>query len=461
MLLTISVKNRPAGELGYLLHKHPDKLQTVDLSIGKAHIFYPECNDEITTAAMLLDINSVDLVKKARNLSGKGFALGQYVNDRTYVASSFMSVAISKAFSTAMNGNCKEKPELVNEKMEFHAKITSLPAPKGGELLIRRLFEPLGYQLKLERYILDEKFLNWGNSKYFTLELSHSITLKALLSHLYVLIPVLDNDKHYYVSQSEIDKLLIKGEGWLEAHPEKETITKRYLLNLKSLTKIALNRLYEEEENVSENLIQNEIKESLHNIRLNTVVEKLEDSGAESIIDLGCGEGKLLKLLLKNKQFKKIAGMDVSYYELLRAKDKLYWNEMSPMQKQRIDLFQSSLTYKDDRFKNYDAATIIEVIEHMDEDRLYSLERIVFEYAKPKTVLITTPNAEYNIMYENLANGAMRHTDHRFEWTRIEFENWALSVARKYNFSVEFFPIGKEEEEIGAPSQMGVFQYGY
>jgi 3' terminal RNA ribose 2'-O-methyltransferase Hen1 len=464
MLLTITTTHKNASDLGYLLHKHPDKLQTIDLAVGKAHVFYPESSEERTTVALLLDIDSIDMVRGVRNLSGKGFSLGQYVNDRPYVASSFMSVALSKAFSTAMNGKCKNKPELVDINMPFEVKISVLPAPKGGEALIKKLFEPLGYNLEIERHILDEKFEEWGASKYYSVTLRHTITLKDLLSHLYVLIPALDNDKHYYVSKNEIDKLLEKGKGWLENHPEKEQITKRFLINLQSLSRQALERLNEDletEDNMEDLSIKTkEKKESLHDERLNIVFEKLKDSGAKKIIDLGCGEGKLIRKLLKEKQFEQITGMDISYSELTKCKERLHWEEMAPRQKERIVLFQGSLTYKDKRLDGYDAAAIVEVIEHMDENRLKSFERVVFEFAQPKTVILTTPNGEYNVMYEKLDAGSMRHSDHRFEWTRNQFENWAKQVAENNNYTVNFSPIGDIDTQVGAPSQMAIFEYG-
>jgi len=386
------------------------------------------------------------------------------VNDRPYVASSFMSVAIAKAFSTAMNGKCSKKPELVDVKMPFEIDISVLPAPKGGEMLIRKMFEPLGYTVELGRHILDDKFTNWGDSKYFTLKLNHTITLQELLSHLYVMIPALDNDKHYYVSQNEIEKLLEKGKGWLSEHPEKEQITKRYLFNLHSLSRQALERLNDDDESeqikeeaASENIKK---KETLHQQRLKLVLEKVKESGANSVLDLGCGEGKLIRMLLKEKQFSNISGMDVSYQELTRCKDRLHWDEMAPRQKERINLFQGALTYKDKRLEGFDAAAIVEVIEHMDENRLKSFERVVFEFAKPKTVVLTTPNGEYNVLFENMEADTMRHTDHRFEWSRSEFETWARQVAESNNYSVQFLPIGEEDEKVGAPSQMAIFKYG-
>lgn len=464
MLLNITTTHKPATDLGYLLHKHPDKLQSVDLSIGKAHIFYPENSDERVTASLLLDIDPIDMVRGGRNLSGKGFSLGQYVNDRPYVASSFMSVAIAKAFSTAMNGKCSKKPELVDIKMPFEVTISVLPAPKGGETLIRKMFEPLGYKVELERHILDDKFVNWGDSKYFTLKLNHATTLQELLSHLYVMIPALDNDKHYYVSQNEIEKLLEKGKGWLSDHPEKEQITRRYLFNLTSLSRQALERLNDDDESkeLQEETDSEEVKkkETLHQQRLSLVLSKLKESGSNSVLDLGCGEGKLIRMLLKEKQFSNITGMDVSYQELTKCKDRLHWDEMAPKQKERINLFQGALTYKDKRLEGFDAAAIVEVIEHLDENRLKSFERVVFECAKPKTVVLTTPNGEYNVLFENMEADTMRHTDHRFEWSRTEFETWAKKVAETNNYNVQFLPIGEEDEKVGAPSQMAIFKYG-
>ncbi len=461
MLLTITTTYKPATDLGFLLHKHPDKFQSVDLSMGKAHVFYPESSEDKTTVALLLDIDPIDMVRGTRNLAGKGFALAQYVNDRPYVASSFMSVAISKAFSTAMNGTCKAKPELVETKIPLKAKISVLPAPKGGETLIKKIFEPLGYQINLEQHILDTQFKDWGNSKYFTLELSQTITLKELLSHLYVLIPALDNDKHYFINQNEIDKLLEKGKNWLSIHPEKEQITKRYLRNLKSFSRQALELLNEEEKIIdietTEDTEATKHRQNLNQQRLQLVLEQLKKSGAETVIDLGCGEGKLLRMLLKEKQFTKITGLDVSEGELSKAKDRLYWDELAPKQKERIQLFQGALTYKDKRLEGYDAAAIIEVIEHLEENRLPALERVVFEFAQPKTIILTTPNSEYNVLFTNMKTDALRHHDHRFEWTRAKFESWAKDVAARNNYQVEFLPVGEVVENIGAPTQMAVF----
>lgn len=464
MLLNITSTRYPATDLGYLLHKHPDKFQTIDLSVGKAHLFYPEKSDDRTTISLLLDIDPIDMVRGAKHLGGEGFSLGTYVNDRPYVASSFMSVALSKAFSSALNGKCKDKPELVDEAMPLEASIAVLPAPKGGELLIRLLFEPLGYEVEVTRLQLDPKFPEWGASKYYSVRLRHTITVKELLSHLYVLIPTLDNDKHYFVEKEEIDKLFEKGEGWLKTHPQREQITKRYLKNVGMLSKIAIARLSEDDaQDDEEELTPSEPqqrRESLHDKRLAAVTEQLIASGAERVLDLGCGEGKLIRILMKLKQFQHIVGMDVSYQELLKAKERMYYDEMSPRQKERIQLFQGSLTYKDKRLEGFDAAAVIEVIEHLDLNRLKAFERVLFDCARPKTVILTTPNQEYNVMWTQLDHDTMRHDDHRFEWTRQEFAEWANRMAETYNYNVEILPIGDEVDNIGSPSQMAIFKYG-
>ncbi|AVQ11487.1 Uncharacterized protein XB16_1155 [Leptospira santarosai] len=465
MILKITTTYKPATDLGYLLHKHPDKLQSIDLSVGKAHLFYPEKSDERTTICILLDIDPIEMVRGSKNLGSDNFTLGNYVNDRPYVASSFLSAALVKAFSTAMNGKCKEKPELVEEKIPFEILISSIPVPKGGEILIRKFFEPLGYEIELSRLILDKKFPEWGESRYYNLKMKNTITTKNLLSHLYVLIPALDNNKHYFINEDEIEKLLQKGERWLKSHPEKEQIIRRYLINLNSLSRKAIQRLNEGEESdrTDDDLVamseQKKIKESFHQKRLKFVADKLIESGAERILDLGCGEGKLIRHLIKQKQFSEIVGIDVSYSELLKAKERLKFNEMPSKQKERIKLFQGSLTYKDNRLEGYDAAAVVEVIEHLDLNRLEAFEKVLFQCAKPKTVVLTTPNKEYNVVWENLKE-KMRHDDHRFEWTRSEFRDWSSRIGLKYNYKVELLPVGEEVESFGAPSQMAIFTYG-
>lgn len=459
MLLTITSTYQPASDLSYLLHKHPDKVQEIELAAGVAHVFYTEVSDHTCTICLLLEIDPISLVRRSSGPRGNDFALEQYVNDRPYVASSFMSGAIAKAFSTAMNGRCKDKPELVNVPMPLEVDLASLPV-RGGEAVVKELFEPLGYTIRLQRHPVDPTFPEWGESRYVTLRLTNTVTVQQLLSHLYILIPVCDNDKHYWIGQHEMEKLLEKGKDWLPAHPAREFITTRYLKHQRSLVNEAMEILLKDEVNEDEDAAETtepEQKVRVHDLRLQAVRNELVNANAKTVVDLGCGEGKLLRLLLAEKQFDQILGMDVSYRSLEIAKDKLKLDKLPPKQKERIELMQGSLTYRDKRIEGFDAAALVEVIEHLDEPRLAALEKVVFKYAKPIDVVVTTPNAEYNQRFANFEKGQMRHTDHRFEWTRAEFQQWGNRIAEEYNYSVVYKPVGDEDAEAGALTQMAVF----
>ena len=462
MLLTISTTYSPATDLGYLLHKHPARIQSFGLSFGQAHVFYPEARTEKCTAALLLDVDSVGLIRRPDGRFTENFALAQYVSDRPYVASSFLSVAIARVFSSALSGKCKERPELAEAEIPLNAKLSILPC-SGGEKLLRRLFEPLGYTVEAERRTLNPQFPNWGQSRYFTVTLENTCRLSELLTHLYILMPVLDDEKHYWVDEAEIEKLSRHGKDWLTAHPEQESIVRRYLKHQRRLTREALAQLREEDAQETDEVVQAHEEEqfeeriSLNEVRLATVTEVLKKCGAKRVLDLGCGEGKLLHKLLAEEQFEEIVGMDVSHHVLKIAQRRLHYDRLPEKQRKRLHLFQGSLGYRDKRLIGYDAAAVIEVIEHLDLTRLATFERSLFEVACPRTVVLTTPNIEYNAQFENLQTGGFRHKDHRFEWTRDEFQSWAAGVAKRFGYTVMFHPIGSEVEDVGPPTQMAVF----
>jgi 3' terminal RNA ribose 2'-O-methyltransferase Hen1 len=467
MLLTISTTHQPATDLGYLLHKNPIRLQTEELSFGVGYVFYPEASAERCTAALLLEIDPVALVR-GRGPAGDGGQLDQYVNDRPYTASSFLSVAMGRVFATAMSGRSKDRQQLADSAIPLKAHLPVIAA-RGGPELVRRLFEPLGYAVDLKGAELDEQFPEWGESPYVALTLAGTVRLQDLLTHLYVLIPVLDNEKHYWVAKDEIEKLLKRGEGWLGAHPEKDLIVSRYLKRQRSLAREALSRLLAEDAPTEDSqhedgqdipAVQSAITErsaSLHDQRLQAVLAAIKATGAKRVLDLGCGEGKLLRLLLAEKQFESILGMDVAWRSLEIAKDRLRLDELPERQRSRIELIQGSLTYRDARLNGFDAAAIVEVIEHLDAPRLATFERIVFEFAKPQHVVLTTPNAEYNAVFETLPAGEFRHGDHRFEWTRAQFESWANGIGARFGYEVRFEPVGPLDADRGAPTQMAVF----
>lgn len=462
MLLTLSTTHSPATDLGYLLHKHPDRVQEFALSFGRAHVFYPESTVERTTAALLLEVDPIGMVRRqGREADG---LLSQYVNDRPYVASSLMSVAIAQVFGSAMSGRCKERPELVNQAIPWTARLDVLPV-RSDIAWTNRLFEPLGYEVHASTRLLDERFPQWGTSPYASVELRGQQRLCDLLTHLYVLIPVFDHHKYYYVGQDELDKLLAKGQGWLSTHPEKETIARRFLKHRSNLYRQAMARLMDDgagdeadDAEAREEASAPEPVARLNDQRYEAVRRELLASGARSVLDLGCGEGKFLRELLTHRQFERLVGMDVSTRSLELASRRLKLDQLPEKQAERLRLVQGSLVYRDERLEGFDAAALIEVIEHLDPPRLLSMAQVLFGHTRPKTILITTPNREYNVQWPTLQAGTMRHADHRFEWSRAEFQTWATDCARQHGYRVRFEPIGAEIDGCGAPTQMGVFQ---
>jgi 3' terminal RNA ribose 2'-O-methyltransferase Hen1 len=465
MFLEITTTHEPATDLGFLLHKHPDRCQSYDLSFGRAHVFYPDATTARCTACLLLDVDPVGIVRGKG--SGEGL-LAQYLNDRPYAASSFLSVAIAQVFGSALQGRCKDRPELTTTPMPLEARVGVLPV-RGGERLLRAVFEPLGYVVEAVRHPLDEQFPEWGESPYYSVTIAKQTTLTDLLTHLYVLVPVFDNQKHYFVGEDEMEKLLAKGTGWLPSHPEKDEITRRYLKFRPSLYRQALARLVQDEQpnetvdeerptDRGEDVLEKPLK--LHDERIGAVLAALRSGGARRVLDLGCGEGKLLRELLRDKQFEEIVGMDVSIRSLESARDRLKLDRLPERQAARIKLIHGSLIYRDRRLEGFDAAALVEVVEHLDPPRLLAFERAVFEFARPTRVVLTTPNREYNVKWENVGPERLRHPDHRFEWTRVEFQNWAEGIAARFGYTVRFQPIGPADEAVGSPTQMGVFDRG-
>lgn len=453
MFFSIATTHVPATDLGFLLMKHPDRVHETELTFGKAVVVYPEANERRCEAVLVMEVDPVALVRGRGQ--GEGL-MSQYVNDRPYAATSFLSVALNRAFRTAMTGESRERAELAKSAIPLEIRVTPLP---GGAEMIDAFFAPLGWDVAIEPIA--------GTSRYVSLTLRGAHRVADALSHLYVLIPALDAEKHYWVGDDELEKLLAKAGGWLAGHPRKEQIAHRYLKRKASLVKAALARLAPEELEEADaeaaetpRLAPEEALEAptrLNDVRLDTMHAKLKELGAWRVADLGCGEGKLLQRLAQDRKFVRLFGLDASVRELEKASRRLKL-ERAGAPVERITLLHGALTYRDARWRDVDAACLVEVIEHLDAERLPVLEAVVFGHAKPRFVIVTTPNVEHNALFAGMAPGAFRHPDHRFEWTRAEFQAWAQGVCERHGYAVEFGPIGAEDPAHGPPTQMAAFR---
>jgi 3' terminal RNA ribose 2'-O-methyltransferase Hen1 len=443
MLLTITTTHRPASDLGFLLAKHPDRCQAFRLPTGTAHVFYPEVTPERCTAALLLELDPVAMVRR------DGSGLDAYVNDRPYAASSLLCVALSRVLGSAMSGISRERPELAAADIPLIARLPVLPC-RGGERLLHALFDPLGYTVTATRLSLPGDL---GGSRMFDVTLSATTTLSALLRHLSVLVPVLDDDKHYWVGDDEVDKLLSRGEGWLEAHPERRLIADRYLKHQGRLVRSALADMDEEAGEDAEATGADEPpgppRPSLNDLRDAAVIAQIEAVGARSVADVGCGEGRLLRKLCERTHLTTLIGADVSPGALAIAARRL---------PDRVSLIQSSLLYRDRRLAGLDCVTLVEVIEHIEPDRLGALAQAILGHAGPATVILTTPNRAYNVLYPTLPAGRMRHPDHRFEWDRGELVAWCDAVTAQYPYTATIHPVGEADPQHGPPTFLVLLQ---
>ena len=469
MLLRLTASMPQASDLGHLLRKHPDRVHRFATTVGEATVLFPECTAERCTATLVVEVDPVALVRERRHPAGDQ-ALAQYVNDRPYAASSLLCVAMSRVFGSAMAGTCPERPELAASAIPLAAELPCLPC-RGGEAVLRRLFEPLGYTVTATRSLLDERFPDWGEGRWWSVRLEARVRLRDLLHHLYVLIPVLDDDKHYWVGDDEVAKLMAHGSGWLGAHPERALIAERYLKHAPRLTRDALARLAAADGGsdddpdaaaashaAEEAAVERPI--SLNQRRLEAVLAVLRQHGARRIGDLGCGEGRLISRLLEDRSVDRIIGVDASVRALEIAAQRLRLERMPPAQRARLELVHGSLVYRDQRLAGLDAAVSVEVIEHLDPHRLPAYTRILLGEVRAPLTVVTTPNREHNVRFAGLAPGAMRHRDHRFEWTRAEFRAWAESAAAAHGYAVSLAPIGDDDPEVGPPTQMAVFRRG-
>ncbi|MBA3824664.1 MAG: 3' terminal RNA ribose 2'-O-methyltransferase Hen1 [Ktedonobacterales bacterium] len=455
MLITLTAQAHDAPDLGYLFAKNPGSVFSRDFSAGRVWVFYPTVQADRITIALLTEIDPIALVRGS-------VTIDQYVNDRPYVASSLISVALGTAFASALAGSTKEHAERLTERIAWEIVIPVVACDAGADF-ITRIFAPLGYTVALDQLPLDPHLPSLGASDLFHVTLTGAQTMQDALSHLYVLLPVLDDSKHYYVDAQEVAKLQSHGGTWLARHPERAVIAHRYLRHQRGLVADALAGLAEDlppatalaADEMAAPVTPDDALPSLHQQRLDAVMAAIHEIGATSLADLGCGEGRLLEMALHVPTLTRILGMDVASAVLARAARRLHLDELSEAQRERIQLIHGSLLYRDRRLAGFDVATLVEVIEHLDPPRLGALAQVVFGQSRPRRVIVTTPNRDYNTRYP--LGERLRHTDHRFEWSRAEAHAWADQIVATFSYTVAQRDLGPADPDLGGPSQMLIF----
>ncbi|WP_285760833.1 3' terminal RNA ribose 2'-O-methyltransferase Hen1 [Nocardiopsis ansamitocini] len=452
MLLTISATRCPVTEFGLLLHSDPDTVQTVEQAHGAAHVFYPEANEQRCTAALLLEVDPLRL-RRTRGGRTPDFASVQYVNDQPYAASSLFAATIAAVFHRALNGECPERPERVRTVLDLTLHLPAVPCD-GGPGQARQLFEPLGWTVTAEPVPLDPGLPGWGDSRYLALTLTGEQRVADALSHLCVLLPALAGAPRLLGDGREADPLR-HAAGWLPGHPHRAQIADPPPEGHDE-DGIAVRRLVEVEGRStgtgSPPAHETPADGGRH---ADAVLAVLLEENARSVVDLGCGSGRLLALLCAEPTLERITGVDVAGAALRRAERLLGQDRID--EPARLALLTGSVLYRDDRFASHDAAVLMNVVEHIEPGRLPAMEQVVFGHAAPRTVVVTTPEADSAPRDVAEGAGAYRHPDQRFAWTRDRFRAWAQRVARVHGYRVRYVPVGPDDPGPGPATQMGVF----
>jgi 3' terminal RNA ribose 2'-O-methyltransferase Hen1 len=462
--LSIATTRQSATDLGFLLYKHPDRVFRSDASRNSkmsAVGFYPEAADERCEFCLIVEVDPVERVRGA----SWGAGIAQYVEPLPFLASSYMSQALSLCLRSAMNGivtskNASEEKRLQAAAVEkWPLEITVSPL-RTSPALISRMFEPLGWDVSLHSVPLDIPGMTSEEARrctdLHTLTIRGEATLQDALTHLYVLLPALDPARHYFYGEDEVQKLLDKSQNWLEQHPARELIVGRYLSKSRELRETALQQIAGDEDETAEDETATSEPGTAHDERHLKIIEIIRNAGDVSVVDLGCGEGKLLSRLAKLPGKLQITGVEPAMRDLEKAQRNLSRNPGKQVDP-RIKLKHGSILYADEQLKGFDIAILSEVIEHIDPDRLDHAERCVFGFMQPRKVVVTTPNASFNAMFD-LEEGQFRHRDHRFEWTESEARTWSDRICRDYGYSCELGGAGGYDPECGHLSHFIVFE---
>jgi 3' terminal RNA ribose 2'-O-methyltransferase Hen1 len=443
MQLSLTVRGSNADVVSYLIAKNPNNPYERDEKGFKVRLVYPKFSKEEIQFVIYVKPDPIDLVRNSSDL----YDITHYINDREFAVSSLFITTIRKALGTALNGKPDEEYlEWVGHEFEIELSFGPVATDLRDKEIVD-LFEPIGYKVEIERGVsnIREK----SSAGFVTLSGRQSV--QSALKHVSILIPVIDNYKHYFLDEREVEKLDRYGEGWLEEHPMKQMIVKR-ALRFNAL--ISQSQFYEKKQRNS-NYDENP-KVRLNDLRYEHILNYIKTlPQRETIVDLGAGEGRLSVQLGFLEGVKEILSIEPSNKSRIRAIERFQQVNTKEGYVEPQSL-SGSLFYFDSRLQNKDVIVLCEVIEHIEEDRLPKIFDTILNDYCPKTLIVTTPNQEYNVLYE--MDDEMRHDDHRFEWTRPQFVQNVESWTEQTPYQVSIQGIGEEHEAYGHPTQMAIFR---
>lgn len=447
MQISLKVYGEHARMVSHLIAKNPHNLYERKEKGGLVRIVFTKNEEREVHILFFVTVDNMELTKNQTNFS----SITHYINDRESAVSSIFCSVLRKAVGTALNGKPKDEfKEWVN--YSFPLEITFGPlSTKLTNHELAGLFEPLGYELTIEngKVLLPASFAKKSSAKFITLKANQ--TIQDCFRHLFVLIPVMDQYKHYYIDEKEVDKLKRYGEGWLSFHPKRNEIIKESLIFSDLIEK---SRLIESKPSKEKQAPLTK-KKSLNQWRYEKIIETVKGLPHNSrIVDMGAGEGKLTAQLGFIRGIEELVAVEPSEREQLKAKKRIEALVGKP--DFLLPTFKwGSLFYYDSELEKKDIFILCEVIEHIDENRLGKIFDTIFTKYKPYHVIVTTPNQDYNAVYD--MNEAKRHSDHRFEWTQQQFKEWTKYWESHANYKAQIDGIGEYVEGYGYPTQMVIF----
>ena len=495
MYLTVKAAGPHAGMISHLLAKNPHNRYERNEKGARVRLIYSAFAEEKIEFTIFATPDPIDLVKG----SPHSYDITQYINDREFVVSSLFCSYIRPALGTALNG--KPKADYADwVEHVFPLEVTFGPVASNlPDAVIESLFTALGYEADIERGAAEYTFDLKSRSSVRNIRVSGQATLQQMLRQLFILMPVLDDYKHYYIGTEEIDKLQRYGEGWLQDHPQQELIIKRALrfapliadyrkLAGDNVQKAAVNLLDTNTTDTDANTLQQpgneqittgitasqqgeadtlsssaDVQETavppirLNELRYQAIVDQVSSlPRRRSVVDFGAGEGKLSVRLAGIEGVEQVYAVEPSAYAGLRALER--FGKLEREGQQIVPrLVTGSLFYRDDQWAGQDVIILCEVIEHINEHRLPQVMATLLDEYHPETLIMTTPNREYNAVYE-MEEQEIRHTDHRFEWTRAEWADHCQDWVSGRPYEVSLHGIGDISEIHGQPTQMAVFR---